>query len=128
MSQERRRAPRVNYPCKVLVSREDGKGEFSIHTENISSGGVRLVLEQKIEINTPIDLEIEIGKKTVKTKGRVVWVLDVKAPKSDQSNLYDTGVEFTQLSQADRDFLSKLIEDLMQQPKWKNPDSTYGSA
>lgn len=111
--QERRRFPRVTYPCKIIVSTTGEKEEFSLHTENISSGGVRVILQKEPEINQQVDLEIVIGKKHIKTKGRIVWVIDVKTPGESKPDLYDVGIEFTQLTVEDKEFLGKLIDQLI---------------
>jgi len=115
--EERRKFPRVTYPCKVVLSTGEEKEEFALHTENISSGGVRMILQTKAEINDSVDLDVVIGEKHIKSKGRVVWVLDVTTPGSEGPNLFDTGIEFTQLTAEDREFLGKLIEQLMTEGK-----------
>ena len=111
--QERRRFPRVTYPCKIMVAVGREREEFTLHTENISSGGVRVILQRKPDMNQQVDLEVVIGNKHIKTKGRIVWVLDIKTPGSGKPDLFDTGIEFTQLTTDDREFLGKLIDGLM---------------
>ena len=111
--QEKRRFPRASYPCKVLVSTDKETEEFSLHTENISSGGVRIIFQKPQPINTPLDIEVVVGKRRVSTKGRVVWVLEIKSPGAGKADLFDTGIEFTQLNTEDREFLSKMIEELL---------------
>jgi c-di-GMP-binding flagellar brake protein YcgR len=115
--QERRRFPRVTYPCKIIVSTGREKEEFSLHTENISSGGVRIILQKEPEINQQVDLDIVIGKKHIKTRGRIVWVIDIKTPGEGKPDLFDVGIEFTQLTVGDREFLGKLIEQLISEGK-----------
>ena len=115
--QERRRFPRVTYPCKILVATDREKEEFSLHTENISSGGARIILQKEPEINQQVDVDIIIGKKHIKTKGRIVWSIDIKTPESGGPDLFDVGIEFTQLTVDDREFLAKLIDQLMAEGK-----------
>ena len=115
--QERRKFPRVTYPCKLVISTEKGKEEFTLHTENISSGGARVIFQKKFQLSTPVAIEIVIGQKSVKTQGRVVWVLDVKTPGAESPNLFDTGIEFTHLNPEDREFLSKLIDGLLEEQR-----------
>ena len=116
--QERRKFPRAEYPCKIAIAAEKQREEFTLHTENISSGGARVILPKSLQINMPAMIEISIGDKNIQTKGRVVWVLEVKAPaKAGASHLFDTGIEFTQLNPDDKEFLSRLIADLLEQGK-----------
>ncbi len=111
---ERRRFPRVAYPCKINISTEEGEEEFRLHTENISSGGTRVILREKLDINTPIQVTLAIWDREIKTKGRVVWVIDINQPGSDTATLFDTGVEFTQLNQEQREMLSRLVAQVFE--------------
>ena len=114
--EERRRFPRAAYPCKIVIAVEKDRDEFNLHTENISSGGARVILPKSFQVNMPATIEIAIGERTIRTKGRVVWVLKVKAPaKTTTSHLFDTGIEFAQLNPDDREFLSGLVADLLAQ-------------
>ncbi|MBN2120211.1 MAG: PilZ domain-containing protein [Candidatus Omnitrophica bacterium] len=113
--QERRKFPRVTYPCKITVSIEEDREEFTLHTENISSGGARVIMQKQFKINTPVGIEIVIGERSIETKGRIVWVLEFSSPDKTQPCLFDTGIEFTHLNVDDREFLSKLIGQLLEQ-------------
>ena len=115
--QERRKFPRVAYPCKLRVFVDGDKKELDLHTENISSGGAKVILQTKLEINTPIEIEIAIGDRQLISKGRVVWVLDIEKPGASSSDLFDTGIEFAQLGAENREFLTKLVEKLRAQPQ-----------
>lgn len=115
--QNRRRFPRVNYPCRVVIATEGKTEEFTLHTENISSGGVRVIMQKKLQINTPVNVEISVGDKQVKCRGRAVWILDIHAPGADKPTLFDTGIEFTQANPEDKDYLNSLIEKLQEESK-----------
>lgn len=115
--QEKRRFPRINYPCKIVITAEGKSEEFTLHTENISSGGARVILQKKLQINTPVDIEIAVGDKQIRSRGRVVWVLDIHTPGADKATLFDTGIEFIQQSPEDKDFLNALIEKLQEESK-----------
>ena len=117
--QERRRFPRVTYPCTVKVTSGSNIEEFSLRTENISTGGVRIIMQTKPQINDTFNVEIVVGEKHIKTQGRVVWVLDITTPGAQGPDLFDAGVEFTQVTTEDREFLAKLIDQLMQEKRWQ---------
>jgi len=112
--QERRKFLRLTYPCKINLPSEEGEETFTLHTENISSGGVRIILQEKLSRGTPLTIELSIGKERIKTQGRVAWVLDITTPGAKEPDLFDTGIEFTSLSLEDRSFLSRQIEDMME--------------
>ncbi|RKY35831.1 MAG: hypothetical protein DRP69_00300 [Candidatus Duberdicusella sinuisediminis] len=109
--EERRRFPRLNYPCKLIL--EEGDETYSIHTENLSAGGLRVILDEKLAINTPLRIELELGWKDIKCKGRVVWATDIKSLRTEKTNLFDTGIEFTQIEPQDRKTLRELIERIL---------------
>jgi hypothetical protein len=111
--EERRRFPRVQYPCKIIVSLEKEPEEFNLKTENVSSGGARVIMSKSFQINTPADIEVTIDARVIKTKGRIAWVLEMKDPKNEANKLFDTGIEFAHLNPSDKDFLTKLIEDIL---------------
>ncbi|MCD6539301.1 MAG: PilZ domain-containing protein [Candidatus Omnitrophica bacterium] len=109
--EERRKFPRLKYPCKLILGGEDKV--YSLHTENISAGGLRVILEKKLAINTPLSIELGLGLKDIKCKGRVVWVIDIKSPPIEKADLFDTGIEFTQIEPQDRETLRELIERIL---------------
>ena len=109
--EERRKFPRLKYPCKLILGAEEKA--YSLHTENISAGGLRVILDKKLAINTPLRIELELGLKDVKCKGRVVWVTEIKSLEAGKANLFDTGIEFTQIEPQDRKFLAELIERIL---------------
>ncbi|MFH1381169.1 MAG: PilZ domain-containing protein, partial [Candidatus Omnitrophota bacterium] len=69
----RRTSDRLNINLQVKYS----TGGKITHTKSmdISARGIRLLLEEKIEKNTPIRLEIHLPnqERTVKTNGEVAW-------------------------------------------------------
>lgn len=44
----RRRFPRVNYPCYIRLRKKGSTQEFLTQTENISCGGIAVVLEKNL--------------------------------------------------------------------------------
>ena len=111
--EERRKFPRLKYPCKLKFSSAEDREGYVVHTENISGGGFRVILQKKLAVNSPVEIELMIGKKNIKAEGRIAWVLDIKSPGAEEANLFDTGVEFTQIPAEDKEFLSKLVEEFL---------------
>ena len=58
----RRRFPRVIYPCLVVIQSNEGGAKDIIltHTENVGIGGVCLILRQDIKMFTIVDLELDL--------------------------------------------------------------------
>jgi c-di-GMP-binding flagellar brake protein YcgR len=114
--QERRRFPRVEYPCKVTIGLEEKKDEFNLHTENVSAGGMRVILPKQFQVNTPAAVQLTIDKRVIRTTGRVAWAIEAKLPGRKTPGI-DTGIEFTHLNPDDKEFLSNLIEDILAKAK-----------
>jgi len=72
----RRKFPRVIYPCLVVIANQD-KGEKDViltHTENIGIGGVCVILKQDLKMFSSVELELDLLdlENHIKCKGKVV--------------------------------------------------------
>ena len=114
--EERRRFPRANFPCKITVV--SPIRYLNSHTENISEGGIRVLLEEKLSPYSVVGVEIFVDKgKSIKCKARIVWVKEKINPLEKVPVMYDTGVEFIEINDCDREYLRKLVEKLLSAQK-----------
>ena len=110
--QERRRYPRVDFPCRLVLG--SPLRAISSHTENISEGGLRVILEEKLLTFTEVGVEFFVEKrKTIKCKGRIVWVVEKINPLDKEAIMFDTGIEFTGIKDADKGYIRNLIVTLL---------------
>ncbi len=101
---ERRKYPRLDgflsIDYKVL-----GQDGSLINTvcKNISAGGICFPVRENIEQNTLLEVNIYVREtnKMIKTQGRVAWA----KRREDKSYPYIIGVEFTDIEDAERDFI-----------------------
>jgi len=119
MGIERRKFPRVNakYQINVVCTGEVIQGEppryvFHTYTENISEGGIKIVLEREVKVGSLLELELFItGKESlpIKCKGVVVWTKksNLEGTKPD---LFQTGIQFSDLKSP---VYSKLLKDVI---------------
>jgi c-di-GMP-binding flagellar brake protein YcgR len=112
----RRKFPRAKFPCLVKILKE-GRAEESIltHTENISIGGVCVIIKRQLEIFSPLKVEIDLidGDSVISCRGKAVWVVRRKALEDVKPLFYDTGIEFVDLSDADRVRIQKTVDFLV---------------
>jgi len=109
---DKRRFPRVNYPCRIIVTQKDRKASFKTQTENIGVGGVCVVLEKGFDRFTEVYLEIFIEGSHIplKCRGRIVWVIKRASSEKRKPNQFDTGIEFIDLKDEDRLRIEKIVE------------------
>lgn len=112
---DKRRFPRVNYKCNVIIQKGNRTAvSISTFTENIGVGGVCVVLEEPLEIFSEVEMELFFsdGISPIKCKGSIVWV--VKRSALDKTKaVYDTGVEFLDISDIDKAKIETIINDAL---------------
>ena len=116
-NEDRRKFVRAEFPCKLTIS-EAQDGPISTHTVNISAGGIRLIIKQRLAVCSIIDLHIHIpDKEPLICKGRVVWVFGRKGPFFKGHQLFDTGIEFYHIEEKDLNTINTLIASISSQKK-----------
>ncbi|MBU0693701.1 MAG: PilZ domain-containing protein [Candidatus Omnitrophica bacterium] len=103
---ERRKFVRVKLPCEIVI-RIPQKRIFSTYVGNISVGGVKIALPEKLRISSMVSLDIyAIKKEPVICKGKIVWV---KKKKASYGKNFDTGIKFYQLKEKDRQIIKNFV-------------------
>jgi len=113
---DRRKFPRVMYPCMVKVISADGTYEPVLtHTENIGLGGLCVTLKSGIKLFTPVEMEIDLLDldEHIVPKGKVVWNVRRKSIEEIKPMFYDIGVEFTEISKQDQERLRANLQRLI---------------
>lgn len=113
---DRRIFSRAEYPCLITVRKTTPPVQAILtHTDNISIGGVRVVIAKKIEAMTEVDLEIDLKDTlpTVISKGRVAWVKIIVSSQKDKPPRYDTGIRFLGLKDECRRRIQKIVERIL---------------
>ncbi len=112
----RRKFPRVNYPCLLIVRKDhsDSPEAMLTHTENIGVGGVCVILKKDLRMFTPVELELDLldTQKHIKCDGKIVWVVKRRDDLSTKPSFYDTGIEFTNLSKEDEKRVDLILQRL----------------
>ena len=109
----RRRFPRVIYPCLIKLN-ADNKDVQAIltHTENIGIGGVSITVKKEIKLFTAVEIEIDLldTNDHIKTTGKVVWAVRRKAIEEVKPLFYDLGVEFVNLPAKQKEHLRNTLD------------------
>lgn len=113
---EKRRFVRAKFPCIITIHTLH-EHVITTYTENISAGGVRVIIEEKLELSSTVGLEIQINKNIIACKGRIVWVVDKESPYKKGIIYHDTGIEFYEIKETDRRIISDAIEEILRGEK-----------
>ena len=112
---DRRGSVRVKYPCliKLCKSTEPLEGILT-HTENISPKGARILIKEKIEVGSEIDLEIDLQDTlpNIIAKGTINRVKETFAGPTGETLRYVTGIKFTELKDKDRRRIQGVVDHL----------------
>src|SRR5580692_5098464 len=113
---DRRKFPRVIYPCMVKVVSSDGtQQQILTHTENMGQGGLCVTLKNEVKLFTPVEMEVDllgVGKH-IYPAGKVVWSVRRKSVEKIKPMFYDIGIEFTAVSKRDQDSLRETLQMLI---------------
>jgi c-di-GMP-binding flagellar brake protein YcgR len=111
-STERRQFVRAKLPCQINVPGAQQR-IISTRAQNISAGGIRVFINEKLYASSIVDLEIYgISNQPISCTGKVIWTFTRKTHHSKQAPLYDTGIEFHQIKEADVKAIKKLVASI----------------
>jgi len=109
----RRKFPRVSYPCLVTVYKENQEMDSILtHTENIGIGGICIILKKNLKMFSPVNIEIDLldMEDHIRGQGKVVWSVRRRSDAKKKPLFYDTGIEFVDFAERD----TKRIENVLQ--------------
>lgn len=112
---DRRKFPRIEYPCLIRLGSSTESQALLAHTENIGEGGVCLIIKQSLPMFSVIDVELDLmdGYENLTAKGKVVWSVRRKALETVKPLFYDIGIEFVDLNEQQRTRLKDLVAVLI---------------
>ena len=121
---DRRKFPRVNYPCLVVI-RHDGEEKDVIltHTENVGIGGVCVILKKNVKMFCPVELELDLLDlgNHIKCHGKVVWNVQRKSEEPTKPSFYDIGIEFVNISTSEQTRLEDIVSRLIKNHQTRTP-------
>jgi len=105
---EKRNFIRANFPCKIIIYTPSEHTLIS-HTENIGAGGVRVIIEESLDISSLVGLEVFLSGAQIICKGRIVWVVEKSGSEKTEANIWDTGIEFYEIAERDRKIVESFV-------------------
>ena len=103
--QERRQNERISlvFRARYRVVKNGKRDQKESLTDNLSIGGLKLLIYEKMRAGDEIDLEIDVPpKELLKCRGKIIWVKEIHQEERGKEELgkrsFLIGVSFTQLS------------------------------
>lgn len=111
----RRKFPRANYKCLIDIKKRGSSKSISTHTENIGIGGICVIIKDNLGLFQGVNLEIflEDEKTPIRCAGTAVWIVKKRPEKKEDSYSYDTGIEFVDLDDNQRERIAKIVDYIL---------------
>ncbi len=116
----RRKFPRISFPCLIKIRDVHGKDDAMLsHTENLSVGGVRVILKKTVKLGSSLDIEIDLmdAGEHLRCRGKVVWSEQREGTEVFKPLFFDIGIEFVNVSDVDRKRLDVIVGHHLKQGK-----------
>ncbi len=116
VSFQRRRFPRIDITLPVeygVVEIKDDKFRTVI-AQNISSGGLLLVLPEFQPISTCLKIRIYVGVRSIDAEVKVAWT---ELLTGREENEFRCGVCFINISEGDLEFIRQFITEYMERER-----------
>ena len=108
VSADRRRFPRV----LAKVHYRPAGPDFLHHrraARNVSLGGMRVYSDDELTVGTPLELDLLLdGDEVARCWARIAWIEKLDGGSGAS---YDIGLEFTDMGEADRARLNRVLEN-----------------
>ncbi len=108
---ERRKYVRLEASVEVQYTVIGKPGTIEVFSKNISAGGLCITTKEEIISDTPLQIQIKIPdlKDPIRALARVVWQKKREGTAEGPKAYYDTGIEFTGISDFDRFNINRYI-------------------
>ncbi|MBI4970964.1 MAG: PilZ domain-containing protein [Candidatus Omnitrophica bacterium] len=110
---DKRKFPRLNVKCDVLVKEQNSSDIFTTETENIGAGGICVFLKKSLASYSPVSLKLELNDKEtqpIECTGKVVWCIKNQTLNQDNTR-FDVGIEFLSIKSEDRERIRRFIQN-----------------
>ena len=117
----RRKFPRANYKCLIAIKKRLTSKSIATQTENIGAGGICVIIKDDLGLFQGVDLELYLdeARPPIKCGGTVVWVVKKSDPMHKGAHSYDTGIEFIDIRPEDREKISEIVEEILENQRRK---------
>lgn len=106
-----RKFPRLAINCDIEISGTNNPLSVAVLTQNIGAGGVCVLMPKEVSKLTRVFIRLHLSDdpEPVESYARVCWVVPSRTPLKKNETVFDTGFEFLNMTDKDRDRLKKFI-------------------
>ncbi|MDD4956030.1 MAG: PilZ domain-containing protein [Candidatus Omnitrophica bacterium] len=110
-----RQFPRISCKCHLNLICDGEEKEIEAYTENIGKGGVCVVLEEDLGLFKAVSVRMMVpGQKNgLNCRGEVVWVVKKRPVNVKNKVLFDTGIEFRDMTDEDSAFIEQILNNII---------------
>ncbi len=97
--------------CDILANVRDQEPlEFHTHTENMSEGGMNVILNEELQGPAVLELKLYLTGKImpIVCKGRVAWTKAISPP-GINPGIFSTGISFIDLRESDKESIREIV-------------------
>ena len=114
--EERRQFPRFNFSVEVrwekIAGDAEKKPQNKSDSKNLSVGGIRLILNDKVAVGDILELDVRMSEtKTIRCKGRVVWLDTFQITGGQDRSGYEGGIQFLDMTEEVQREISRFLFD-----------------
>lgn len=111
---EKREFRRIRIACKITLVFNNRQIVLNSHTEDISAGGIMVIIEEEFKPSIIVDLELFLwdNGKSIKCKGEIAWVNEI-IPKETKPHLFNTGIKFIDISDSDKEQIRAFVNNII---------------
>lgn len=105
-----RKFPRISSRIEVALVLDEKPVRVQAQTENISTGGVCVILQHEVEKFDTLSMKLQLDDNLpeIDCTGRIVWTIP-KRVLGKSKTTYDTGIQFTDIKDDDVNRIKNFI-------------------
>ena len=109
----RRKYPRADVVVGAEVRCEHDEASFQVNTTNIGAGGICVVLPEMLPAGTKLCLSLRLpdSDTAFEVAGTVTWTLRQRTLLKRKQGGFETGIEFVDIEQHDRERLIRIAQN-----------------
>ncbi len=114
LSENKRKFPRVNYPCSLTIWQGSGYDTIMTNTSNLGAGGILVHINQGMMIGAKVEIKIDCLKEaSFECNGLVLRCHQNRESMEDSGETYSVAIAFEGLDEKRALQLKEVIEKFL---------------